>query len=63
MRHAHSLRLHLLLLKLVVLEKLLKVLDLVVEVFFAACVLVATERRRVLQVDAAVLTIEVWHFY
>ena len=38
------------------------VFDLVEIVFLAAGVLFAAEGRRVLQKDAAVFTVEIWHF-
>lgn len=58
-------RWHLLLLKLPLLElvqELLVILDLIVDMFLAAGVLLATEWGRVLQVDTTVLTVEIWHF-
>jgi hypothetical protein len=44
-------------------EELGVVLYLVVNVLFTAGVLLAAERRRVLEVDSAVLTVKVWHYY
>ena len=44
-------------------EELRVVLDLVVDVLLAATMLFAAEGGRVLQVDSAILTIEVRHDY
>lgn len=44
-------------------EELRVELDLVIDMFLSSGVLLPTERRGVLQVYTAVLTIEVGHFY
>jgi hypothetical protein len=44
-------------------EQLLEIFYFVENVFLSSIVLLSTERRRMLQIDLAIVAIEIWHFY
>ena len=44
-------------------HELLVEFRLIVDVFFSTVVLLSTKRRRVFEVDSAVLTEKVWHYF